>query len=61
MMESIFRTPTQESASRCWFRVEALKSFSDGNLSSFELVQKSILRENGVKVTLTSYDPIGDR
>jgi len=40
---------------------EALKSFSDGNLSSFELVQKSILRENGVKVTLTSYDPIGDR
>lgn len=38
---------------------DAMKEFSEGNLSAFELVQKSILRENGVKVTLTSYDPIG--
>ncbi len=38
---------------------EALKAFMDGDLSPFELVQKSVVRENGVKVTLTSYDPIG--
>jgi hypothetical protein len=38
---------------------EALKAFTNGDLSPFELVQKSVLRENGVKVTLASYDPIG--
>lgn len=40
---------------------EALHSLDAGNLSLFEVVQKSILRENGVKITLTSWDPIGAR
>lgn len=40
---------------------EAIREFGDGKLSAFELVQKSILRENGLKITLTSYDPIGAR
>lgn len=40
---------------------EALKAFTDGDLSPFELVQKSVLRENGIKVSLTSYEPIGSR
>lgn len=40
---------------------DSLKEFSNGNLSPSELVQKSILRENSLKVTLSSYDPIGAR
>lgn len=54
-----------EEKARTWDTLDFLasldniKSLSDGNLSAFELVQKSILRINGTKFTLTSYDPIG--
>jgi hypothetical protein len=41
--------------------VAALQEFVAGNLSALELIQKSILRENGTKITLTTYEPIGAR
>lgn len=39
--------------------LQAVREFTAGNLSVFELVQKSLLRADGIKVTLTSFDPIG--
>ena len=33
--------------------------YIEGNLSIFEVVQKSVLRVNGDKYTLTTYDPLG--
>lgn len=41
--------------------LEALKGYSGGNVSAFELVQKSILRSDGIKETLATFDPIGAR
>jgi hypothetical protein len=41
--------------------LSVLNDFAAGNLSGFELTQKSILRVDGTKVTLTSYEPIGAR
>jgi hypothetical protein len=41
--------------------LSVLDEFASGNLSAFELTQKSILRVDGTKVTLTSYEPIGAR
>ncbi|HXL21352.1 MAG TPA: hypothetical protein VOA78_02710 [Candidatus Dormibacteraeota bacterium] len=57
----------EESASPTEERLEmlvplpAIGEFLAGNLSAFELVQKSTLRADGMKVTLTSYDPIGSQ
>jgi hypothetical protein len=39
--------------------LQRVSEFAGGNLSAFELVQKSLLRADGIKVTLTSFDPIG--
>lgn len=39
--------------------LQAIRQFDAGNLSAFELVQRSLLRADGIKVTLTSFDPIG--
>ena len=41
--------------------LSALNHFAEGNLSALELIHSSILRENGTKITLTSYEPIGAR
>jgi hypothetical protein len=41
--------------------LSAIGEFAAGNLSAFELVQKSTLRADGMKVTLTSYEPIGSQ
>ena len=41
--------------------VAVLREFSDGELSAFELVKKSLLQVNQIKVTLTTYEPIGAR
>jgi len=38
---------------------EDFGEYADGNLSVFELIQKSILRVDGEKYTLTTFDPIG--
>lgn len=35
-------------------------AFLDGDLSAYELVQASILKVNGDKYTLTSWEPIGE-
>jgi hypothetical protein len=39
--------------------LQVIADFTAGNLSAFELLQKSVLRADGMKVTLTSYEPIG--
>jgi hypothetical protein len=41
--------------------LQAISEFAAGNLSAFELTQRSLLRADGVKVTLTSFDPIGSQ
>lgn len=41
--------------------LQAISRFAAGNLSTFELVQQSLLRADGIKVTMTSFDPIGSQ
>jgi hypothetical protein len=40
---------------------DSIKGLAAGNLSVLEMLQTSILRMDGTKVTLSSYEPIGQR
>ncbi len=42
-------------------RTTTLRELSDGNLSALEMMQQSVLRVDGMKVTLIAFDPIGAR
>jgi hypothetical protein len=58
LQESSF--PTEEKLEML-VPLQAIAEFVGGNLSAFELVQKSTLRTDGMKVTLITYDPIGSQ
>ncbi|MGB9458500.1 MAG: hypothetical protein WCB12_20795 [Bryobacteraceae bacterium] len=41
--------------------LESIEKLAAGNLSVVEMLQEATLREDGTKITLSSYDPIGAR
>ncbi len=59
--DSLNESPLASNYIKAYVPLNALRDFVDGGLSPLELVNCSLLRVDGTKLTFASWDPIGAR